>query len=171
MSLISLMTNAKTFSFLVLNLTMPCSIVLILLFSIYLFIWLWWVQLRHTGSLIFVAAYRIFRCACGIWFPDQGLNLGPLPLEGGVLATGPPGKPACSVVWSRVTVNTSLDQLQGSLYPHFPLLCSLQSSSPVLLRKSSVKDSTAALPSPDCAPRSSSRSVTDRYSRYATGYC
>ena len=30
--------------------------------------------------------------ACGIWFPGQGWNLGPLPWECGVLATGSPGK-------------------------------------------------------------------------------
>ena len=40
-------------------------------------------QLRHTGSLVM---------ACGIQFPDQGSNPGPLPWEGRVLATGPPGK-------------------------------------------------------------------------------
>ena len=30
--------------------------------------------------------------ACGIWFPDQGWNLGSLHWEYGVLATGPTGK-------------------------------------------------------------------------------
>ena len=30
--------------------------------------------------------------ACGIEFPNQGSNLGPLQWESGVLATGPPGK-------------------------------------------------------------------------------
>ena len=30
--------------------------------------------------------------ACGIWFPDQGWNLGPLCWEHGVLAAGPPRK-------------------------------------------------------------------------------
>ena len=30
--------------------------------------------------------------ACGIWFPDQELNLGPPVGECRVLATGPPGK-------------------------------------------------------------------------------
>ena len=68
------------------------------LIYIYLFIWLHWVlvvvrgifvaahegsSLRHAGSLV---------AACGIWFPDQGSNLGPLHWERGVLATGPPGK-------------------------------------------------------------------------------
>ena len=34
---------------------------------------------------------------CGMWdlVPDQGSNLGPLPWEHGVLATGPPGKSLC----------------------------------------------------------------------------
>ena len=31
--------------------------------------------------------------ACGIYFPDQGWNLGLLPWEHRALATGPPGKP------------------------------------------------------------------------------
>ena len=44
-----------------------------------------------AGSPIFVGAYRIF-AAHGIWFPEQGLNLGPLYWEPGVLATGPAGK-------------------------------------------------------------------------------
>ena len=30
--------------------------------------------------------------ACGIYFPDQGSNPGPLHWEHGVLATGPPGQ-------------------------------------------------------------------------------
>ena len=35
---------------------------------------------------------RVLVAACGIWFPDQRLNLGPLHWERGVLPTGPPGK-------------------------------------------------------------------------------
>ena len=57
-----------------------------------LFIWLCWVSVvAHWISPIFVGAYGIF-AAQGIWFPDQGLSLGPLHWEHGVLATGPPGK-------------------------------------------------------------------------------
>ena len=41
-------------------------------------------QLRHVNSQL--------RHACGIYFPDQGSNLGPLRWECGVSATGPPGK-------------------------------------------------------------------------------
>ena len=36
------------------------------------------------------AARELLVVACGIWFPDQGPNLGPW--EHGVLAAGPPGK-------------------------------------------------------------------------------
>ena len=36
--------------------------------------------------------------ACGIQFPDQGSNPGPLHWERGVLTTGPPGKsPFCFI--------------------------------------------------------------------------
>ena len=57
---------------------------------IYLFIWPRWVLVAAHG--IFIAALGSLVAACGIWFPDQGPNLGPLPWEHGVLATGPPGK-------------------------------------------------------------------------------
>ena len=33
-------------------------------------------SLRHVGSLL--AACEVLVVACGIWFPDQGSNLGPL---------------------------------------------------------------------------------------------
>ena len=45
---------------------------------------------HHSGSL--VAACKLLVIARGIWFPDQGSNLGPLHWEHGVLATRPPGK-------------------------------------------------------------------------------
>ena len=35
---------------------------------------------------------QVLIAACGIQFPDQGANLGPLHWELGVLVTGPPGK-------------------------------------------------------------------------------
>ena len=55
---------------------------------------------RHIGSSIFivscrvlsVAACKLLVAACGIQFPDQGLNWGPLHWESGVLVTGLPGK-------------------------------------------------------------------------------
>ena len=37
--------------------------------------------------------------ACGIYFPDQGSNLGPLHWECRVLATGPPGQSHTCLVW------------------------------------------------------------------------
>ena len=50
-------------------------------------------------TLFFVEVGRIFSCsiklllaACGIYFPDQGSNLGPSRWEHGFLATRPPGK-------------------------------------------------------------------------------
>ena len=57
-----------------------------LLFLIEMFIYLF----GCTG--VSVVAWQIFTAACGTWFPDQGLNRGPLLREGGVLAPGPPGK-------------------------------------------------------------------------------
>lgn len=36
--------------------------------------------------------WRIFIAPCGTWFPDQGLNWGPLHREGSILAPGPPRK-------------------------------------------------------------------------------
>ena len=41
--------------------------------------------LQHAGSLV---------ATCSIQFPDQGLNLGPLRWERGVLAAGPQGSPS-----------------------------------------------------------------------------
>ena len=49
-----------------------------------------WSLLRHASSL--VVACELLVAACGIYFPNQGLNLGPLHWECRVLATGPPGK-------------------------------------------------------------------------------
>ena len=55
-------------------------------------------SLWHAGSLVvavgnlLVAACKLLVVVCGIYFPDQGSNLGPLHWEHGVLAIGPPGK-------------------------------------------------------------------------------
>ena len=46
--------------------------------------WLWDLLFTACGSLV---------AACGIQFPDQEPNLGPLHWELGVLAARPPGKP------------------------------------------------------------------------------
>ena len=47
-------------------------------------------SLQHARS--FTVAYELVAIACGIQFPDQGWNLGPLSGERGVSATRPPGK-------------------------------------------------------------------------------
>ena len=47
-------------------------------------------SLQHAGSLVLACEHLV--AACGIKFPDQGLNLGPLRWEHVVLATGPLGK-------------------------------------------------------------------------------
>ena len=47
-------------------------------------------SLRHAGAL--VVACRLLVVACGIQFPDQGWNLGPLHWERRVLPTGSSGK-------------------------------------------------------------------------------
>ena len=41
---------------------------------------------------LFLWLSQVLVAACGIQFPDQGLNPSPLHWELGVLATGPPGK-------------------------------------------------------------------------------
>ena len=41
---------------------------------------------------LFICLCWVSIAACGIWFPDQGLNGGPLHWEQRVLVTGPPGK-------------------------------------------------------------------------------
>ena len=50
----------------------------------------WSKEVRHAGPLI--AACELLVAVCGIWFPGQGSNPGPLHWECRVLATGPPGK-------------------------------------------------------------------------------
>ena len=52
----------------------------------YLFIWLY---------EVLVAACRLLVAACGIQFPDQALNLGPLHWQHEASATGAPGKSPC----------------------------------------------------------------------------
>ena len=44
-----------------------------------------------AGYESLLVAFELLVAACGIQFPDQGLNLDPLHWEHGVLATGPPG--------------------------------------------------------------------------------
>jgi len=41
---------------------------------------------------LFICLNQVLVVSCGVQFPDQGLNPGPLHEECGILATGPPGK-------------------------------------------------------------------------------
>ena len=68
--------------------------------NIYLLIWLRQVLVvahgifnLHCGMWdLSVSAGKLLVAACGIYFPDQGWNPGPLHWKCRVLATGPPGK-------------------------------------------------------------------------------
>lgn len=51
---------------------------------------IWDLSLQHVNAL--VVAYELLAAACGISFPNQELNLVPLPWELGVLDTGPTRK-------------------------------------------------------------------------------
>ena len=57
-----------------------------------------WSMLPSSGLFffflkkIFIWLCQVFVAACGIQFPDQGLNLGPLHWDCRVLASAPPGK-------------------------------------------------------------------------------
>ena len=51
---------------------------------------IWDLSLQHVNALVMV--YEFLVAACGISFPNQELNLGPLPWELGILATGPTRK-------------------------------------------------------------------------------
>ena len=59
-------------------------------------------------NFIFKKKSYLFDCALvsflarGIWFPNQGSTLGPLPWELGVLATEPAGKSGGEGVWNWV---------------------------------------------------------------------
>ena len=53
-------------------------------------------QLQYMGYSVLAVACKLLVVAYGIPFPNQGLNLGSLHWENGVLATGPPGNsPFC----------------------------------------------------------------------------
>ena len=55
-----------------------------------------WVLVATLGVL--AEAWELFTMVCGIYFPDQRLNSGPLHWEHGVLAPGPPGKPPNTLI-------------------------------------------------------------------------
>ena len=71
-------------------------------FFFLIFICLWQVLAEACGIFdLCHGTLDLLAAACGIWFPDQGLNPGPLHWKLGVSATGPPGKcPLYSSVYS-----------------------------------------------------------------------
>lgn len=66
---------------------------------------------------VLVAAYELLVAVCGIEFPDQGSNLGPLHWEHRVLATGQSGKSLDEVLTKLyimpLTYSQNLDKLTG----------------------------------------------------------
>ena len=62
--------------------------IVVMIFNIYVFIWLH--QVLVTACRIFSWGIQLLSAECGIQFPDQGSNPGPLHWEHKVLATGPP---------------------------------------------------------------------------------
>ena len=88
--------------------------------------------LQYTGSL--VLACRLLAAAWGIQFPHQGLNLGPLHWERGVLLTRPPGKSQilCHFITS-VDSGNHHDNQDTELFHHqedLPCATSLESHPP-----------------------------------------
>ena len=68
-------------------------------FPYYFPLWLiigYWISFPALYSWTFFSFFNLtapgLSVACGIYFPDQRSNRGPLPWEHGVLATEPPGK-------------------------------------------------------------------------------
>ena len=54
--------------------------------------------LLSLNLFIFIWLCQVLAVACGSLFSSQGLNLGPLHWEHGVLTTGPPGKSCHSIL-------------------------------------------------------------------------
>ena len=60
----------------------------------------------------FTWLYQVLVVACGILFPDQGLKLGPLHQELGILATGPPVKsPRRGLNFGKYVCNPTKDSV------------------------------------------------------------
>ena len=51
---------------------------------------------------LFIWRRHVLVAACGVWFPDQGLNPGPLRWEHRVLAAGPLGKSLLLVLYGFI---------------------------------------------------------------------
>ena len=63
---------------------------------------------------LFIRLHQALVVACGIWFPDQELNPGPLHWEHGVLATEPLGKSQDGLLF----IVYSCAQISHSLLTH-----------------------------------------------------
>ena len=59
--------------------------------------------LKYLFICLFIWLPRVLAVVCGTYFPDQGLNPGPLHWEHGTLATGPPGKSPHYCFWKSDT--------------------------------------------------------------------
>ena len=59
-------------------------------------------------TFFFFCLGQVLVAVCGIYFPNQGLNLGSLHWERGVLATGPQGKSQKFILKCTVDSKTSL---------------------------------------------------------------
>ena len=101
-------------------------------------------SLRHVNSLV---------AACGIWFPDQGLDLGPLHWEHGVLATGSPGK---SLPWPLLETtlkdHPAPEHLQSQMRPHYNCFILPSPSAPSCFPRA-LSGSTPNLPLCKLPPR------------------
>ena len=69
-------------------------------------------SLQHVGSSLWHAGSLV--AACGIKFPDQGSNPGPLHGEHGVLTSGPPGKSFNSIFFLNCTFGVKSKNLLPS---------------------------------------------------------
>ena len=73
--------------------------------------------LQHAGSLVMVC--QLLSAACGIQFPDQGLNLGPLHWELRVPATGPPERSPADIISTTTNKISNIKCVTGA-HPSSP---------------------------------------------------
>ena len=84
-----------------------------------------WTTTYTLKIYLFIQLCWALAVACGIWFPDQGLNLGPLHWECSVLTTGPPEKSSTvySHAWKSLADHTIFcDNNRFQIFKNF--LCS-----------------------------------------------
>ena len=81
-------------------------------------------------------ACELLDVACGIWFPDWGLDLGPLHWKHGVLDTGPPGKSQGCIIKHIATVDN------WGLIPPGKLRNRAEQASELIIHKANCEDDT-----------------------------